>query len=325
MPGTAHHGAATAPRRRRRRRRPTLPERVEAAGRRASLVAIAMIVALGAWALLRLLWLVDEIPFPPRRAEDLLGFVIAAPALLIAALWYPRLAVTLAGAILAPAVVIAAAHAVMDFGPELTQFCGASFWRAVPVDPVPAGEIGCYAPRPTPPRLVMLMGAASSTLALAFVLIRWPRAWRYGAGAAPGGPRNPGAPVRGAAGGGRLGATAPSPARRARRPEACGHRPPVWHRQVAEQLPRHRAGRPGRHLRHLVAHPAVTALAPPGEVVRRHRVVSPLPGRAVRVRLVDDEPGGPPGLRVYSYLSASATATREAARAGSSVMSALAP
>ena len=182
MRGTAHHGAAAE--RGRRRGEPTLPKRVKAAGRRASVVAIAMIVVLGVWASLRLLWIVDEIPFPPRRADEMLGLVIAAPAVLIAVLWYPRLSVTLAAAILAPTAVMAVAHAAIDFGQELTRLCEAYFWREVPVDPVPPGELGCYAPGPTPGRHVMLMAAASSTLAFAFVLLRWPRCWRYGAGAA---------------------------------------------------------------------------------------------------------------------------------------------
>ena len=137
-----------------------------------------MLLAMGALAFLRLLWIADDLPFLLPRTQEALGFVIAAPAILIAALWHPRLAMILAGAILAPTAVLMLVLALGVFTPELTQLCTGFPWFDIPADQVRPSDVACYGggfPEPEPSRTVMLFGAASSALALLCMMLKWPR------------------------------------------------------------------------------------------------------------------------------------------------------
>ena len=141
------------------------------------MASIVLLLAVGTCAFLRLLWIAEDLPFLVPRTQEVLGFVIASPAILIAALWYPRLAMVLAGAILAPTAVLLLVLAVGDSTPELTQLCTGFPWSDIPAQQVRPGDVACFGggfPETQPPRTVMVFGAASSGLALLFMALKWP-------------------------------------------------------------------------------------------------------------------------------------------------------
>ena len=153
-------------------------------GQRVAIGAIIALVAMGAVAFVRLLWISDDLPFLFPRTQGVFGLVVAAPSILIAALWFPRLAVILAGAILGPIAMLMLALAFGDFTPGLTHLCTGFPWSDIPADQVGPGDIACFGggfPEPEPSRTAMLYGALSSGLALGFVLLRWPHEAAYGA------------------------------------------------------------------------------------------------------------------------------------------------
>lgn len=146
-------------------------------GQRVAIGVIIALLAMGMLAFGRLLWIVDDLPFFFPRTQEVFGFVIAAPAILIAALWFPRLAVVLAGAILGPTAVLMLVLSFGNFTPELTQHCLGFPRPDIPVDQVRPSDLACFGggfAEPKPLGRAMLYGSASSGLALVFVLLRWP-------------------------------------------------------------------------------------------------------------------------------------------------------
>ena len=135
-------------------------------------------------------------------AERLLAFPIAAPAILIAALWYPRLAMALAGAVLAPAALLALVVLVEPPRVEYrTAICYAtSPPRARPPSAslvqVGDAELACLTSasanahaREVDGRALNVIRAAVFGAVLAWLLMmcRWPGRIRYTLAAAPAG------------------------------------------------------------------------------------------------------------------------------------------
>ena len=134
--------------------------------------------------------------------ERLLALAIAAPAIVIAALWYPRLAMALGGAVLAPAALLAI---LVLAGPQQVEYStaicyGTSPARAPPpsasIVRVDGAELTCLTSasanahaREVDGRALNLIRAAVFGVALAWLLMmfRWPGRIRYSLAAAPAG------------------------------------------------------------------------------------------------------------------------------------------
>lgn len=135
-------------------------------------------------------------------AERLLAFPIAAPAILIAALWYPRLAMALAGAVLVPAALLAL---VVLVEPQRVEYRTAICYATSPPRSPPPGaslvevggaELTCLTSasanahaREVDGRALNVIRATVFGVVLAWLLMmfRWPERIGYTLAAAPAG------------------------------------------------------------------------------------------------------------------------------------------
>ena len=169
--------------------RTTRPEGgLERVGQWLAPVAIVVIPVLGLWTIGNM-----------RGIHALFGFAVAAPAILIATLWYPRLAMVLAAAILIPAVLWGVSWLADSAPSNPWTLC----YATSPPQPAPPGagsvevrgeELTCISggdlrirAEELLPRTQSMVGAGIFGMVLAglIMIFRRPRAALYGVGGAP--------------------------------------------------------------------------------------------------------------------------------------------